>query len=74
MRLTKQSELERLTRALDKLGLTYMRAKMTARDEEKKTDVELEIIMLGSAFNKAGKYLFACPVVNPMAGKNHTGQ
>jgi hypothetical protein len=68
MKLTKQNQtqLAQLTAVLDRLGIVYMKADVTARDEKEKREVLTTVIMLGGVFNKAsGDYLFACPVSNP---------
>jgi len=68
---TKPTQLEKVMRVLDGIGAQYMRATVEAQDKVEKKTVETEVIMLGAVFEKkTGRYMFACPVANPIP-RNH---
>jgi len=67
----RKTELEKVMRVLDAIGAQYMRATVEAQDKVEKKTIETEVIMLGAVFEKkSGRYLFACPVSNPIP-RNH---
>lgn len=68
---SRRTELQKVMHVLDGIGAQYMRATVEAQDKVEKKTVETEVIMLGAVFEKkSGKYMFACPVSNPIP-RNH---
>ena len=68
MKLTeRKTDLAKVMRVLDSLNIQYMRADVEAQDKVDKKSVQTEVILFGAVFEKkSGRYMFACPVANPI--------
>lgn len=72
MKQSKRTQLQKIIRALDSVGVQYLKSEVTAQDKIEKKEVHTVVILLGAVFHKeTGEYLFACPISNPVA-KNHS--
>jgi hypothetical protein len=65
----RKTELEKVMRVLDQIGILYARAKVEAKDNETGKTIQTELIMGSFVFHAdTGKYLFSGPIGQPNRG------